>query len=51
MSKQVLKNGKYNAKICEACGCEFAFEKTDIIGDNIVTCPQCDAECKVEIKK
>ena len=50
MSKQVLKNGKYNATICKTCGCEFAFEKTDIVDDK-VTCPQCDAECAVEIKK
>ena len=47
MSKQIIKNGKYNLITCE-CGCEFAFDKTDIEvkadGSKVVICPQCDKE-------
>ena len=53
MSKQIIKNGIYNRITC-ACECEFAFDKTDIEenvnGEKIVTCPQCGAENKTNIK-
>lgn len=48
--KQILKYGKYNITTCGSCGCEFAFEKTDIVNDNKVTCPCCGAECTAQVK-
>lgn len=54
MSKRIILNGKYNKIICTDCGCEFAFDKEDIIkkddGTKVVTCPQCDTENTPEIK-
>ena len=43
MAKRIIKNGKYNTAICTDCGCEFAFDTTDIEKDNkTIVCPQCD---------
>ena len=50
MSKQIIKNGKYNIIICSDCGCEFVFEKTDIEKNGNVTCPQCGTENTPVIK-
>ena len=44
MSKQIIKNGKYNIITCTDCECEFVFEKTDIETNGKVTCPQCGTE-------
>jgi hypothetical protein len=57
MSKRIITNGKYNVVKCPentGCGCEFSFDKEDIItntaGAKVVTCPQCGAECTPNIK-
>ena len=58
MSKRIITNGKYNVVTCPestGCGCEFAFDKEDIITKEdgttkVVTCPQCGAECTPNIK-
>ena len=54
MSKRIIKYGKYNKIICpetdNGCGCEFSFDKEDIVtnaaGEKVVTCPQCGLECE-----
>jgi hypothetical protein len=57
MAKRIIKNGKYNVTTCPdangGCGCEFAFDKSDIeTKDNktFVICPQCGTECEVTTK-
>jgi NAD-dependent SIR2 family protein deacetylase len=54
MSKRIIKYGKYNKIICTDCGCEFSFDKEDIItnaaGAKVVTCPQCEKENAPETK-
>ena len=51
MSKQIIKNGKYNIITCSDCGCEFVFEKTDIEESGKVICPQCGTENIPVVKK
>lgn len=50
MAKRIITNGKYNLVTCDECGCEFAFDKTDVDENGIVTCPQCGAECTATVK-
>ena len=58
MSKRIIKYGKYNKIECletdGGCGCEFTFDKEDIItkenGGKVVTCPQCGKEHTPKIK-
>ena len=49
MAKRIIKHGKYNVVTCLECGCEFSFDKVDIIEQKdatpCVVCPECNAEC------
>lgn len=54
MAKRIIKHGKYNVVTCIECGCEFSFDKVDIIESEeatpYVVCPECGAECTPIIK-
>lgn len=49
MAKRIIKHGKYNVVTCLECGCEFSFDKVDVIepkdASPCVFCPECSAEC------
>ena len=50
MAKRIIKYGKYNVIICADCGCEFAFDSTDVEANGNVTCPQCSKENTPTVK-
>ena len=45
--KKIIKSGTVGRAVCASCGCEFTFEREDIIfgnqfdSDNMVECPCC----------
>lgn len=45
--KRIIKPGHIARTTCTSCGCEFTFEREDVLlgnqfdSDNIVTCPCC----------
>lgn len=50
MAKRIIKYGKYNVIICADCGCEFAFDSTDVEANGNVICPQCGKENTPTVK-
>ena len=44
MSKRIIENGKYKVVVCTYCACKFAFDKTDLMANGYITCPQCGTE-------
>ncbi len=51
--KKILKRGFIKVMKCKTCGCEFSYEKEDVVRkqagpieyDVYVVCPQCEREC------
>jgi hypothetical protein len=44
--KKVIRHGTTTFETtCNACGCEFQYERGDVVGDGVVTCPDCGACC------
>ena len=49
---QIIKKGTRKIAKCQNCGCEFSYEREDVLVDPIwrekrVNCPQCNKAIKV----
>lgn len=54
--KRIIKPGKIGRIECAVCGCEFTFEREDVIMEDhhatgSVTCPFCDHRILMDIAK